>query len=308
MAANDPFQFQEFEEASSLLEADRDATTITIDDDDTKAEKQRMAAGFIPDGDDEDRLASDDKTELLSGQKKSAPFWTFEYYQQFFDIETHHVRERIIGSMVPWPRKNFIHVYLRRNPDLYGPFWICTTLVFAIAISGNISTFLCKLGKPNYKYTPEFGKVTIAATAIFSYAWLVPLALWGFLLWRNNKAMNLVTYSFMEIICVYGYSLAIYIPAVVLWILPYEWLRWCSIMVALCLSGSVLVMTFWPAVRDDHPKIIIATMLAIVILNALLAVGCKVYFFSKLETLIPVEHAAVPEVIKTTHAAATHSS
>ena len=54
----------EFEEASSLLEADRDATTITIDDDDTKAEKQRMAAGFIPDGDDEDRLASDDKTEV----------------------------------------------------------------------------------------------------------------------------------------------------------------------------------------------------------------------------------------------------
>lgn len=57
--------------------------------------------------------------------------------------------------------------------------------------------------------------VTIAATAIFSYAWLVPLALWGFLLWRNNKVMNLVTYSFMEIVCVYGYSLSIYVPAVV---------------------------------------------------------------------------------------------
>lgn len=47
-------------------------------------------------------------------------------------------------------------------------------------------------------------------------------------------------------------------------------------MVALCLSGSVLVMTFWPAVRDDHPKMIIATMSAIVVLNTLLAVGCKV--------------------------------
>lgn len=57
--------------------------------------------------------------------------------------------------------------------------------------------------------------MTIAATAIFSYAWLVPLALWGFLLWRNNKVMNLVSYSFMETVCVYGYSLAIYIPAVV---------------------------------------------------------------------------------------------
>lgn len=57
--------------------------------------------------------------------------------------------------------------------------------------------------------------VTIAATAIFSYAWFVPLALWGFLLWRNKTIMNLVSYSFMEIVCVYGYSLSIYIPAVV---------------------------------------------------------------------------------------------
>lgn len=131
-----------------------------------------------------------------------------------------------------------------------GPFWICTTLVFAVAISGNIANFLVHSGKPNFRYTPEFQKgrycyslgfmahlirleetevllktcslfnllcfpVTIAATAIFSYAWLVPLALWGFLLWRNKKIMNLVSYSFMEIVCVYGYSLSIYIPAVV---------------------------------------------------------------------------------------------
>lgn len=47
-------------------------------------------------------------------------------------------------------------------------------------------------------------------------------------------------------------------------------------MVALCLSGSVLVLTFWPAVRDDHPKVIIAIVSAILVLNALLAVGCKV--------------------------------
>lgn len=295
-STNDPFQFQEFEEAGNLLEANRDAVTISIGDE--EPEKQRNAAGFTPDGVDEDPLGSDDKTELLSEQKKSAPFWTFEYYQKFFDVETHHVKERIIGSMVPWPGKNFINVYLRRNPDLYGPFWVCTTLVFAIAISGNIANFLVHFGKPNHKYTPEFRKVTVAATAIFSYAWLVPLALWGFLLWRNNKIMNLVSYSFMEIVCVYGYSLSIYIPAVVLWILPFEWLRWCSIVVALCLSGSVLVMTFWPAVRDDHPKVIITIMSAIVVLNALLAVGCKAYFFSTPEPVLADETAPAPVDIK----------
>uniref|UniRef100_A0A3B5MLT5 Protein YIPF n=1 Tax=Xiphophorus couchianus TaxID=32473 RepID=A0A3B5MLT5_9TELE len=273
---NDPFQFQEFEEAGNLLESNRDAVTISIEDEDLKSKRQRSAVGFAQDVGDEEPLINEDREELLSGQKKNAPFWTFEYYQKFFDIETHHVKERILGSLLPWPGKNFIQVHLRKNPDLYGPFWICTTLVFAIAISGNLSTFLRYFGNSNYKYTAEFGKVSIASTAIFSYAWLVPLGLWGLLLWRSNKILNLVSYSFMEIVCVYGYSLAVYIPAVVLWIPHVEWLRWLSIVVALCLSSSVLVMTFWPALRDDHPKVIIATVVGIVLLNGLLAVGCKV--------------------------------
>lgn len=277
---NDPFEFQEFNEAGDLLEANRDAVTISIENEDLKSKRPRSAVGFAQDVGDEEPL-SNDREELLSGQKKNAPFWTFEYYQKFFDIETHHVKERILGSMLPWPGKNFIQVHLRKNPDLYGPFWICTTLVFAIAISGNLSTFLRHFGDSNFKYTPEFRKVSIAATAIFSYAWLVPLGLWGLLLWRNNKILNLVSYSFMEIVCVYGYSLSVYVPAVVLWIPHFEWLRWLSIAVALCLSSSILVMTFWPALRDDHPKVITATIIGIVLLNGLLAVGCKMYFFSE---------------------------
>ncbi|CAL8346484.1 unnamed protein product [Merluccius merluccius] len=276
----DPFEFQEFEEAESLLEENRDAITINMDD---VNESQKQRPGMNED--QESLLSNDDKAELLSGPQKNAPFWSFDYYQKFFDVDTHQVRSRIIGSVMPWPGKNFIDVYIRRNPDLYGPFWICATLVFAIAISGNISNFLVHLGKPNYKYVPEFRKVTIAATAIYCYAWLVPLALWGLLLWRNNKVMNLVTYSFMEIVCVYGYSLAIYIPAVVLWIIPSDGLRWVTGLVALCLSGSVLLLTFWPAVRDDHLRVSIAVMSAIVGLNILLAVASKSFHIKTLTTL-----------------------
>ena len=54
----------------------------------------------------------------------------------------------------------------------------------------------------------DFVVVTLAAVAIFSYASLVPTALWGVLLWRKSNA----GYSFLEILCVYGYSLFIYIP------------------------------------------------------------------------------------------------
>ncbi|XP_018608802.1 protein YIPF1 [Scleropages formosus] len=287
-SADDLHDFPEFdaENLNLLAASSREATAISIENPNNKPKKQRRVTGATQKEDDDDLLGNgdSDKTELLVGQKKSAPFWTFEYYQTFFDVDTNQVLDRIKGSIVPWPGKNFVRLYIRSNPDLYGPFWICATLVFAIAISGNISKFLAHFGKPSKHYVPEFHKVTIAATAIYSYAWLVPLALWGFLLWRNTKVMNIVSYSFLEIVCVYGYSLFVYIPAAVLWIIPNEPVRWISIVVAMCLSGSVLVLTFWPAVRDDHHRIAIATMSTIVAFHVLLAVGCKEYFFDAQDT------------------------
>ncbi|XP_038270588.1 protein YIPF1 isoform X4 [Dermochelys coriacea] len=205
---------EEFDDAANLLAGNPDATTISIDE---PNENPKNRYGLLQDSrrEEEDELLGtddSDKTELLAGQKKSAPFWTFEYYQTFFDVDTYQVLDRIKGSVFPIPGKNFVRLYIRSNPDLYGPFWICATLVFAIAISGNLSNFFIHLGKPAYRYVPEFRKVSIAATAIYAYAWLVPLALWGFLMWRNSKVMNIVSYSFLEIVCVYGYSLFIYIP------------------------------------------------------------------------------------------------
>lgn len=127
-----------------------------------------------------------------------------------------------------------------------GPFWICVTLVFSVAISGNLSTFLSEMGNPAYHYRPQFHRgqsftgsvvdlnsscycyrveqlcfvsvpcfllaVTIAAVVIFMYAWLVPIGLWGFLTWRQGTERQIGGYSFLETVCVYGYSLFIYIP------------------------------------------------------------------------------------------------
>lgn len=124
-----------------------------------------------------------------------------------------------------------------------GPFWICVTLVFSVAISGDLSIFLSKKGDPAYHYRPQFHRgqsytdsrplfkpglvdalslihllylcflaVTIAAVVIFLYAWLVPIGLWGFLTWRKGAERQIGGYSFLETVCVYGYSLFIYIP------------------------------------------------------------------------------------------------
>ncbi|XP_031550509.1 protein YIPF1-like [Actinia tenebrosa] len=221
----------------------------------------------IGDSDDEG-----DKTELL-GERKSPPFWTFEYYQGFFDVDTMQVVRRIIGSMVPSYRKNFLVSQIRPNPDLYGPFWVCATLVFTTAISGNLASYLATTGDHEWVY--DFHKVTLAAGAIYTYAFLIPTALWGLLMWRRSNA----GYSFLEILCVYGYSLSIYIPISILWTIPFDWLRWIFVVIGMVLSGSVLLLTFWPAVEDDDKKIAMPTMLFIFILHGLLAIGFKLYFF-----------------------------
>ncbi|XP_060757312.1 protein YIPF2 [Neoarius graeffei] len=271
----DELKFQEFEEATDLLSADPAASTISI-----------AAPGAAGTSSSDVRLNLSDDEEnqqessgLLGGEKQTSGFWTFEYYQSFFNVDTLQVLDRIKGSLIPLPGRNFVKHHIRSNPDLYGPFWICVSLVFSVAISGNLSTFLSQMGDPHYHYRPQFHRVTIAAVAVFLYAWLVPLGVWGFMTWRQSTARQMSAYSFLETVCVYGYSLFIYIPTSILWTIPFGWLQWLLIVIAMLISGSVLVITFWPAVRDDTRMTAFSIMAVIVLLHALLAISCKLYFF-----------------------------
>ncbi|KAL5016089.1 hypothetical protein ScPMuIL_005678 [Solemya velum] len=224
-----------------------------------------------------------DKSELLK-EKISPSFWKFEYYQQFFDVDTSQVLERIVGSMLPQPRKNYLKTKIRPNPDLYGPFWICLTLVFTTAIAGNLANYL-QSAEEGYVWRYDFHKVTFSATAIFAYWWLIPTGLVALLWWRKSDA----GYSFLEILCVYGYSLAIYIPISILWVIQVNWLQWSLVIVGALLSGSVLLLTFWPAIRDDNKQIAWITMALIFAFHAALAVGFVLYFFH-----VPVATTLVP--------------
>lgn len=58
--------------------------------------------------------------------------------------------------------------------------------------------------------------------------------------------------------------------------IPFNWMQWLLIVVAMVISGSVLVITFWPTVRDDTKLTAFATMAVIVSLHALLGIGFKV--------------------------------
>ena len=53
-----------------------------------------------------------------------------------------------------YPRANFLDV-LEGNPDLYGPFWIATTVVLILFLGGTISDYLAREGRGTFAY--DFG-------------------------------------------------------------------------------------------------------------------------------------------------------
>ncbi|ERE75185.1 protein YIPF2 isoform X1 [Cricetulus griseus] len=306
MAAADALAFHEFEEATNLLAETPDAATTSQSDALTSREHVTVVVGSGIGYGAEVVEEEGDRASLLQEEKPQPRFWTFDYYQSFFDVDTSQVLDRIKGSLLPHPGHNFVRYHLRNRPDLYGPFWICATLAFVLAVTGNLTLVLAQRRDPSIHYSPQFHKVTIAGITIYCYAWLVPLALWGFLRWRQGTREHMGLYTFLETVCVYGYSLFVFIPTVVLWLIPVEWLQWLFGALALALSAAGLVFTLWPVVREDTRLVAAALLSTVVLLHALLALGCKLYFFQPLplEHVIPAPQATLlsPSVLLPTSA------
>lgn len=205
--------------------------------------------------------------------------WTLDYYQQFFEVDTKDVKERILASIIP-SRNNTLKQEIKEKPDLYGPFWISTTLIFTIAISGNIANYLQH--KNNYHWKYDFKLVSYAASAIWSYIILIPLFLWAILKMNaNTQDFNEEPVknspSFLELICIYGYSLFIYIPVSVLWTIQISSLQWFLVLSAVSLSGTILLLTLMSYLKLSKHKIFL--ICTIIVCHVLLATGFKLYFF-----------------------------
>lgn len=85
-----------------------------------------------------------------SGSGSSKRFlWSISFYAQFFDVDTSAVLSRCWAAL--YPRANFLDV-LEGNPDLYGPFWIATTVVLILFLGGTVSDYLSNAGKAAFAY------------------------------------------------------------------------------------------------------------------------------------------------------------
>lgn len=171
-----------------------------------------VAQGKISGGSGPPRDADDSFSKPVagSGEAQSSGWFqafTIAYYRQYFDVDTADILERIKDSIIPF-RGSFSEK-TANNPDLYGPFWICTTLIFVAAAIGTFVTYVAQKIQKKEEWHYDINLVTWSAGLFYGYVTIVPLCLYLILKYFSAPS------GLVQLFCLYGYSLFVFIPALV---------------------------------------------------------------------------------------------
>jgi hypothetical protein len=103
----------------------------------------------------------------------------------------------------------------------------------------------------------------------------MPTFIYFFFRWHLKR----IEYTFVELLCIYGYSLTIFIPVSILWMISITWLQWSITIIASLISGSVLIVTFWPTINSDQKRINTLSMLVVLTAHLFMAICIMLVFF-----------------------------
>ncbi|KAF8639227.1 hypothetical protein AX17_001712 [Amanita inopinata Kibby_2008] len=208
-------------------------------------------------------------------RKGSLSFWTVEYYQSYFDVDTQTVLKRCYTTLLPQNARTYISTHLN-PPDLYGPFWTLTTLIFTLFLSSSLAASISSyLSGPDNQYSYDFQLLSIAMSLVYAYGLGLPV-----LLWLALRYLGVGEWSIIEAIAVWGYGQFVWIPVSILCVLPIPLLRWLLVGIAFGLSGYFLVANIYPILASAEAKATRLLIVVLVLLHFGLALTFKVMFFS----------------------------
>jgi hypothetical protein len=207
-------------------------------------------------------------------------FWTTRFYQQFFDVDTNDVLMRMGNVLLPFVPPDFLRnrrwhmegfsapgalgtvasaftTSQERRADLYGPFWLCTTLWIVLAV---VSNMMSKLAynkqvdarnqliaqlpsgvtlEPLSAWKYDFTNASVGALVIYLFVLLLSLLIWGLMKWKS------VPVGLTDTLCLYGYSMFVYILCAILCSVPIKSFQWTVCILAFVWSAAYLLLNFW---------------------------------------------------------------
>ena len=230
----------------------------------------------------------------------TSKFWTIQFYQQFFDIDTKQVLRRMGNTMVPVDPPDFLlgnnwhygadnldrsesqleqeGIILNKKADLYGPVWITTTLWMVLAIVGNIMSAISYSRQhqgTTSGWTYDFSQASVACITIYVYCFGMGALLWGLMKWKELPV------GLVDTVCLYGYSMFIFLLAAILCMVPIVSFQWLVTIGCGLWSTAYLLLNFWHVWKSSLNKHWFIGVVSIVgIFHLLVTLSFKLYFFN----------------------------
>jgi hypothetical protein len=137
--------------------------------------------------------------------------------------------------------------------DLYGPFWLSTTLILTIAVASNLSALVRSVtsqqdplrGHLSTLSAIDFRNMVHAASLIYTYIVVASVGIAAAKRYVSDSSVSTVPYT----VCVYGYATAPLIPAVWICAVGDNALSWFALFVAAALSAWTIIRNLWPDTR-----------------------------------------------------------
>ncbi|BDD59430.1 hypothetical protein MAP00_004637 [Monascus purpureus] len=204
------------------------------------------------------------------GSPSKHRWWSIHYYSQYFDVDTNEVLRRCVAAL--YPRTNFLDV-LEGNPDLYGPFWIATTVVVILFLTGTISQWLSNRHDDHFEY--DFTLLSGAAGLIYGYTFVLPVGLWAALKWFGSSTADLI-----ECWALYGYANLAWIGVALVSWSPLTALNWALVGVGFGWTVFFLLRNLYPVLNSTEARASKILLILVVVLHAGLAIAINFLFFA----------------------------
>ena len=195
----------------------------------------------------------------------------FRFIKPYFKVTFNDIKSRIICSFKPI--KNDFLELAENKPDLYGPFWIYTTLIYVIAAGGALSYYFTNSIN---NYFQMF--VPVAGSILYSFGFGFPLVLW--LCMKFFK----IPMKYVSLICLYGYSLCCLIPVLIICSTGFGWIQWIFLTYAIVNSTAFVLINLWNKIKtlEDKNKYIFLGIFAGG--QLILFLILKLYFFGSFKS------------------------
>ncbi|MCQ2816956.1 MAG: YIP1 family protein [archaeon] len=210
-------------------------------------------------------------TEQVSSQTLSFITKFFRCLEPYFDVEPPDVMMRLKGALIPFTKS--FYQSAESNPDIYGPFWVFTTIVFLITVCGNFSGYL---NSEEGKFQYNFNFLPYAFLFIFGIGFGVPLVI--FLV---GKFAFQIDFGYVLNLCLYGYSFVILIPILLACMFPSDLLQFILLVYYTIHSSAFLLYNLYNLLATKAPNAKYVLLGILGGFQLILFFGLEFYFFKK---------------------------